>query len=298
MASPQIPKKREEDSIGLYTTEGEKIIVSKTQWKEALPKYFEEVESDPDKTYKLIVLSLQDGLFGECLAPARRLVETDPNKERAVNLLGVVLLKNNLLDEAEEALQKYLAEQGQSGVILTNLAKILVEKGDEREGYKTLWKALLADPNQENALSWWYAIHAENKETRRLRDSLKKLAEVPGSWRPLTYLAMMNLDEDKTGNALALFKKVLAIAPEQGDALTVVSGELAHRGYVKEALNIVYPIYDARRHGHTAGLNLIQACISCKEREKGLLLCDAVEQLDRSNLKEKIRGMRETLQNI
>ena len=297
MASPQTPEKKEKDSIGLYTKEGAKINVSKNQWKEALPKYFEEAEGDPDKTYKLIVLSLQDELFEECLAPARRLVDTDPNKERAVNLLGIVLLKNKLLDEAEEVLQKYLKE-GQSGVILTNYAKVLVEKGGEREGYKTLWKALLADPNQENALAWWYSIHAENKETRRLRDSLKKLAEVPGSWRPLVYLAMMNLDEDKTGNALALFKKVLAIAPEQGDALTVVSGELAHRGHLKEALNLVYPVYDARRHGLFAGMNLIQACISLKEREKGLLLCDAVEQLGRPDQKEKIKGMREKLQNL
>ncbi len=298
MAQPKPAEKIDTDSIGLYTKEGEKIVVSKDQWKEALPEYFEKATDDPDKTYKLIVVCLQDGLFAECVAPARRLCAIDSNKERAVNLLGVVLLKNKLLDEAEEVLQKYLTEQGQSGVILANLAKVYVEKGDEKEGYKTLWKALRIDPNQENALAWWYAIHAENKKTARLYDSLKKLSEIPGSWRPLIYLAINSLDDNKSGNALALFKKALAIAPGQGDALTIVSGELASRGHVRDALNLVYPLYDARKHGHAAGLNLILACISLKEREKGLQLCDAVEQLGRTDQKEKIKGLREKLQGL
>lgn len=298
MTPPTPREETEKDRITLYTKEGTKVTVSKDQWKEALPKYFEDVAGDPDKTYKLIVLCLQDGFFEECLAPARSLCGIDPNKERSANLLGVVLLKNKLLGEAEEVLQKYLKEQGQSAVILTNLAKVCVEKGDEREGYKILWKALREDPNQENALAWWYAIHAENKETRRLHDSLKKLADIPGSWRPLTYLAIKELEDNKTGNALALYKKVLTAAPGQGDALAIVSGDLASRGHIRDALNLVYPLYDASRHGHAAGINLIQACISLKEREKGLLLCDAVEQLGRADLKERIEGMREKLLNL
>ena len=153
-------------------------------------------------------------------------------------------------------------------------------------------------PQPGKRLAWWYAIHRENKETRRLHDSLKKLSEIPGSWRPLTYLAMKELEDNKTGNALALYKKVLAAAPGQGDALAIVSGDLASRGHIRDALNLVYPLYDARRHGHSTGINLIQTRISLKEREKGLLLCDAVEQLGRADLKERIKEMREKLLNL
>ena len=293
--SPEEKKMQDNENVELYTKEGVKILVSKTEWKAALPEYFKEVSANPDETYKLIVLSLQDGLYEECLAPARALAATDPNKERAVNLLGIVYMKNGLLKEAQEVLDRYLKETGPSGVILTNLAKVYEKKGDERKAYKTLWNALLADPNQDNALAWWYSIHMENKETQRLDESLIKLTEIAGSWRPMAYLAVRSFDENETDNAMLILRKVLEKAGDQGEALLLVSGELAFRGYVRESLDMVYPIYDARKHGLLAGLNLIQACVSLKEREKGLGLCDAAEDLGRSDLKQRIKGLREEL---
>lgn len=296
--SPEENKMQDNENVELYTKEGVKILVSKTEWKEALPEYFKEVSANPDETYKLIVLSLQDGLYEECLDPARSLIASDLNKERAVNLLGIVLMKNGMLKEAQEVLEEYLQETDPSGAILTNLAKVYEEKGDERKAYKTLWKALLADPNQDNALAWWYSIHLENKETQRLDESLIKLTEIPGSWRPMAYLAVRSFDENETDNAMLILKKVLEKAGENPDALMIVSGELAFRGYVRESLDMVYPVYDARKHGLLAGLNLIQACVSLKEREKGLALCDAVETLGRSDLKQRIHGLREELMNM
>ena len=110
--SPEEKKMQDNENVELYTKEGVKILVSKTEWKAALPEYFKEVSANPDETYKLIVLSLQDGLYEECLAPARALAATDPNKERAVNLLGIVYMKNGLLKEAQEVLDRYLKETG------------------------------------------------------------------------------------------------------------------------------------------------------------------------------------------
>jgi len=296
--SPEEKKMQDNENVELYTKEGVKILVSKTEWKAALPEYFKEVSANPDETYKLIVLSLQDGLYDECIAPARALAATDPNKERAVNLLGIVYMKNGLLKEAQEVLDRYLKETGPSGVILTNLAKVYEKKGDERKAYKTLWNALLADPNQDNALAWWYSIHMENKETQRLDESLIKLTEIAGSWRPMAYLAVRSFDENETDNAMLILRKVLEKAGDQGEALMLVSGELASRGYIRESMDMVYPVYDARKHGHLAGLNLIKACIDLKEREKGIVLCDAVEDLGRSDLKQRIHGLREELRNM
>ncbi|MFZ2455023.1 MAG: hypothetical protein WAX07_00895 [Candidatus Altiarchaeia archaeon] len=296
--SPEEKKTQDNENVELYTKEGVRILVSKTEWRTALPEYFKEVSSDPDETYKLIILSLQDGLYAECLEPARMLVSSDPNKERAINLLGIVLLKNGLLKDAEKILEKYLNEIGPSGAILTNLAKIYDQIGDERKAYKTLWKALLADPNQDNALAWWYSIHKESGETTRLDESLIKLTEIPGSWRPMAYLAARSFDENETRNAMLILGKVLENAGENPDVLLIVSGELASRGYVREALDMVCPVYDAGKHGHLAGMNLIKACISLKEREKGLALCDAVEALGRSDIKQRIRVLREELRNI
>jgi len=78
--SPEEKKTQDNENVELYTKEGVRILVSKTEWRTALPEYFKEVSSDPDETYKLIILSLQDGLYAECLEPARMLVSSDPNK--------------------------------------------------------------------------------------------------------------------------------------------------------------------------------------------------------------------------
>lgn len=301
MASSLSPKKGNPDmteNVEMYTKEGVRILVSKSEWKTALPGYFADVAENPDETYKLIVLSLQDGLEAECIEPARRLQQIDPNKERATNLLGIVLLRNNMLDEAQRLLSAYLDENGPSGVILTNLAKVYDQKGDDRKAYKTLWNALLADPNQDNALAWWYSIHKGDKEKQRLDESLVKLADLPGSWRPVAYLAVRSFEENESSNALMIMKKVLEMAKDVPDALTIVSGELAYRGFVREALEEVYPVYDARKHGHAAGINLIKACVELKEKEKGLTLCDSVEALGRSDQRQKISELRGKLGGI
>lgn len=287
-----------DDSVELYTGDGEKVLVSRERWKEALPSYFEDAAEDADETYKLIVLSLRDGFYAECIEPAKRLLKIDSDKERAANILGVVLLKNGMLEEAEKVLSGYLNGIGPSGAIMTNLAKVYDKKGEGRKAYKTLWGALLADPNQENALAWWYSIHRGPKEKQRLDESLVKLAELPGSWRPVAYLAVRSFEEKEPENGLMIMGRVLEIAGDVPDALVIVSGELAGRGYAREALDMVYPLYEPRRHGHAAGMNLIKACVELREKEKGLALCDSVEALGRADIIESLRRLREKLRNI
>jgi len=232
--------------IVFYSRDGGKVTVSKERWRESLPEYFEEVSGKPDEIYKLIVLSLQDGLCAECLGPVKNLFEIDPDRERAANILGVVFLENGMLDDAEAVLKAYLDREGPSGVVMTNLAKVYEAKGEERKAYRTLWNALLADPNQDNALAWWYSIHSGEREKERLDDSLVRLAEIPGSWRPVAYLAVRSFEEGEVSNALLIMEKVLEMAKDEPDALKIVSGELAQRGYVREALNMVYPVYDEK----------------------------------------------------
>jgi len=94
----------------------------------------------------------------------KNLFEIDPDRERAANILGVVFLENGMLDDAEAVLKAYLDREGPSGVVMTNLAKVYEAKGEERKAYRTLWNALLADPNQDNALAWWYSIHSGERE--------------------------------------------------------------------------------------------------------------------------------------
>ncbi len=68
-------------------------------------------------------------------------------------------------------------------VILTNLAKVHSRRGNEAKAEAILWKALERDPNQDNGMGWYAAIHKERGGDGAGLDALYRLAEIPGSWR-------------------------------------------------------------------------------------------------------------------
>jgi predicted Zn-dependent protease len=159
--------RQRDDMIRMSESNGNEVLISKSEYRtKVLPYSFEKSKNNPDDLYAAIVLALQEGFFEECLSPAKRLVQIHPDKERSAAVLGIVLMKNNLLDEAQEVLESYLRQNDDSGVILTNLAKVFADKGEADKSIQTLWKALTVDPNQDNALDWWGAIHRERSERK------------------------------------------------------------------------------------------------------------------------------------
>ena len=288
---------KKEKTITIYSKDGQRLFIPLSEWKTGLPKMFENAKDNPDELYKLIVMSLRDGLEKECLDPGRRLKEIDTDKERSANLLGIVLMKNGLLDEAEQVLEDYL-KCNASGAVLTNLAKVYGEKGDEKKCMETLWKALQTDPNQENALGWWYEIHSEKGEVGKAYQSIEELCQIKGSWRPQGWLADKYLEEQDLKGALAQYRVVLEVAGNKGDALLMVSGGLASGGHPKEALKMVLPLYKPEKHGPYTGINLINACIQAKDKETGLKLCEQLEKLGRFDLKERLDYLRKELDTI
>jgi len=297
-ASQDDPSQRD-DMIRMYDSNGNEIFILKSEYrKKVLPDTFERVKSNPDDLYGAITLALQDGFFVECLSPARRLVQIDPDKERSATVLGIALMKNNRLDEAQEVLERHLKQNGDSGVIFTNLAKVLADKGEADKSIQTLWKALTVDPNQDNALDWWGAIHREKEGEDGFYKAMEKVAQVPDSWRPQLWIARRLLEQKKIDSAITVYRNVLESAPEAGDALMMISGDLGNNGYLAQMLDLILPFYKPEKYGPMAGLNLIQASIQLGEKEIGLKLCDSVEQLQRYDLKQHLVQLRSQLKEL
>jgi tetratricopeptide (TPR) repeat protein len=289
----------QDDMIRLYDTSGNQVLISKTEYRRnVLPDVFEKARSNSEELYNVLVIALQDGLFEECITPARWLFETDSDKERGATLLGIVLMKNHRLDEAQDLLEKYLVENGNSGVVLTNLAKVFADKGEADRSLQTLWKALTVDPNQDNALDWWAAIHREKDGEEGFYRAVEEVAQLAGSWRPQLWLAKRLLQEKKIDSAIAVYREVLQAAPDQGDVLMMISGDLGNSGYLLQMLDMIEPIYKPEQHGPMAGWNLIQACLHLGEKERGLALCDAVESLQRYDLKQQLEQLRTQLEAL
>lgn len=287
------------DVIYMYDNEGNCISISRLEYqKKILPNTFEEAKHNPDHLYVAIARAMQEGFFQECLAPAMHLFQIDLNKERSTVILGIALMKNNKLDDAQEVLENYLIENGGSGLILTNLAKVFSEKKSYDKSLQTLWKALKVDPNQDNALDWWGAIHRDTEGEDGFYRAIERAAHIPGSWRPQLWLARRLLEQKKISSATLLYRGILEVAHESGDALTMISGDLGNGGYLIQMLDLILPIYNPEKHGPMAGLNLIQACIHLRNKETGLGLCESISKLQRYDIRQCLDQLREQLEKM
>ncbi len=287
-----------EDAQGIpfYDTEGRRHVVSRDYFAcTILPDQFEQADDDADRLYGVIVIALTDGFFAEALEPARHLFVIDPDEERATNVLGIALMRTGGLDEAEKLYQEYLAKECPSGVIFTNLAKIYSSRGEDARAERTLWTALQVDPNQDAGLKWWGAIHRERGGDQGYWEAMRSVAELPGSWRAQLWLARKQLSEGDSAGAVATYREVLPAAVIDGEALTMISGDLGDHGCSRDSLDLVGPVYDPVTHGPYPGLNLIQACIETGDKARGRELLGSVESLRRYDLVESLDMLRELL---
>ena len=72
------------------------------------------------------------------------------------------------------------------------------------------------------------------------------------------------------------------------EALLVISGELGAKGYSKELIELVEPVYDFNKNDIRVGLNLLQAYLQNKEIEKGENLLNKLMMLERPDLKNAL----------
>ncbi len=251
---------------------GREIVIDRKTWlSDVLLPNIEKDWNEPEALYGHILGGLDDG-FGEDLLPAaQRLSEIDPMAERAACIHAIVLMQLKLYNEAEMRLRGHIARYGEEGVVLTNLAKVFSFRGEEDEAYRLLRRALALDPNQDNALSWWYAIHHERGGDEAARRSLEEIDAEPGSWRAKLDLANLCLKENNLEGALALYRQTLELS-RAPDVFHRISGEMGQAGHIAEMLALLEPLFDLDQHGVETGLNLVRAYAQTGEAVKGRTL--------------------------
>src|SRR5438067_13046941 len=212
-----------EERLTAYDPYGRAVSLTRDEYRaRVLPGAVRKNWDNPPGLYGAIVQGLRDDFAAELLEASERLVEIDPDPERATTARGIVLMKTGDLDGAEEVLRRYHGQHDPSGVILTNLAKVAAERGDHERAHDLLAEALQIDPNLENGLLWWAALAREQGGEEAYLEALEIIVEVQGSWRPQLWLARYRLDQGDLTGALQPYNVVLELGADQSGGLLMI----------------------------------------------------------------------------
>lgn len=277
--------------IQIYDEYGREMFIDKETWrKDVLPGTITDNWSKPDELYGVIVGALNDGYYQDVIKAAKHLNQIDPIPVRGSCILGIVLMKNGNLDEAENVLNSYTKKFGEDGVVVTNIAKVQAERGQLDIAEKTLWHALELDPNQDNAVEWWSAIHHERSGKEGYVSALEKVAKLKGSWRAQLWLARVALENQNYEMARQYHKVVLStlqtLPPE---VMMQISGDLGNAGRISDIVELFGQRFDPKQHGLMVGNNLIKAYIELNDLNNARQVIAKLYELNRPDWKEHLK---------
>lgn len=298
-APPPSPPSAGKELITVHDAYGRELKITRHEWQEKVLQPNLKVKwNEPDALYSMIVSALNDGFASDLLPTAQRLLEIDPTPERGHTILGIVLMKNGRLDAAEATLKEGIHKVGETGTLLTNLAKVFSERGDQAQADETLWRAVQADPNLENGLLWWAAIQQERGGEAGYLQALRTVSALPGSWRAKLWLARHHLEHKELDAARALYAEVLSGGLYDGGALMMISGDLGNNGQIQLILDLVGPAFDEHKHDSMAGLNLLRACHQLGKVAEGEALLNRMYALSFAPIKHHLDDFAKAFQAL
>lgn len=129
-ATPSDPSK-DPNMIRVHDAYGEERFFSKETWrKDILPDVLKKEWRNPDTLSATIIQSLHDGFTADVLGAAQQLHRIDADAERATTILANVYLQTKRIDEAEAVISAFVQQHGETGSIVTNLAKVNSARGE------------------------------------------------------------------------------------------------------------------------------------------------------------------------
>jgi tetratricopeptide (TPR) repeat protein len=277
--------------IRVFDEYGREMFITKQQWREdVLPGSLKDAWNQPDKLYAVIFSALNDGFRSDVIDAAKHLYKIDPDRSRGVCVWGIVLMEEGRLEKAKKIFDHHIAQHGEDGIVLTNIAKVYAKQNDNTKAEEILWHALELDPNQENGMGWYEALHRDRGGESSSQQALLRVAGLPGSWRAQIWLARAALRERQLDRALAYYRESLSrvTKPVPADVLMQISGDLGNAGHVPELLAIVEPLFDPAFHGLQVGNNLIKAHFDLGQFEAARCILDQLYGFKRPDWRETL----------
>ncbi|MFT4114486.1 hypothetical protein [Silvibacterium sp.] len=285
------------ETIEVYDEFGRPMQIQTEEFRtKVLPGSLQANWDNPAGLYSGILQAVQLNFAQDVLPAAQRLVEIDPNPERSSVVMSIVLRDLGDAAQAEQVLLRQVAEHGESGIVLTNLAKAQTDLGREAEAEATLRRGVELDPNEENGLGWYGAMmlekgRAEGRGDAGWDEAMEQFAELPGTWRPQLWLARSALQRNELETAFGLYRLVLERVPRPvpGDVLQQMSGELGQKGLLEALIHFTLPFYEPQVHGLAVGNNLIKASVDMGRLAEASALVEDLNRLGRPDWTQNLR---------
>ena len=290
---PLPPEESRPQIIKVFDEYGREVSVPRKEWKEkVLMEHFHKAWNDHTQLGPLIVQALRDQFFEDVVGAGEHLEKIDPNPVRGAALLAMVYQANQRLDDAEEVLNGCLEKHGPNGAIFASLAKVYAMRGEDQRAEDTLWRGLQEDPNHSQAVGMYEALYREKGgggESAAL-EAIKRVADLPGSWRAQLSLAREALKAGDLAEAQMLHQQCLDRCgrPVPPDALMQISGDLGLQGHLMELVNTTEPLFDPAVHGLPVGNNLFRAYMDLGLIDQARQLIDQLYAQKRPDWKDSL----------
>lgn len=284
---PQLSSGKPE-MIKVHDEYGRELLITKKDWlNNVLLGNLEKNKNNSDDLYNLLLSALNDNFETHIQSYAEHLYRTDSLKERGACMYAIVLIKNKYFDLAEKVVKETIAEIGETGALLINLAKVYACWEEHKKAEDILWHALEVDPNQDNGLEWYVAIQKEKGGKESYLEALSRVNDLPNAWRPNLWLARESLENENLSEALSYYQRLFEINGNvDAKTLQQISGDLGLKGYISEIIDVVEPMYNIKIHGLMVGNNLLKATIELKRFDKAQSILNGLFSEDRPDWKE------------
>lgn len=284
--------KKEEEYVECVDKQGRITKIPCEKWKsEVIPAKLKASWNNPAALYEEIITAASDGFAEEVVEAAEHLAEIDDIKERSATTLSNVYLACNRISEAKEVTEQYISENGESSIILTNLAKAYEAEGEKKKTLETLEKAIKLNPNETSAVVCYGAYFQENESIEASEKALESIATKYDSYVARMLLARKDLQNKNIRKVMKVYRDILENNEPTSAMLTAMSGDLGSCGYIKEVIKILEPLYDVRKYSIQAGLNLLHAYFEDRNHRKGLKLIQELMQVPDPSLRDYLVHM-------
>jgi tetratricopeptide (TPR) repeat protein len=218
-----------------------KMWIERKDYEQAMLKKLEEIKDDPEKLKTSGITLVHDGTREIGLRYLKRAADLRPDDPETWMLLAATYHQTKEYEKGLQAIDRHLKLQPSSGYGYTNKAKLIDGLGREEEALVLLKKALELEPNQENALQWYYLTMREKGAENEGRDFLKSLAErYPHAFEPYLVLAVYQ-EENDLNQSIKWYGAAFERAPSDIKAAYAYAGALGKAGRYSESVNVLEP---------------------------------------------------------